>query len=128
MFNSTTINVEEKFEEISKKFWSTFDKAMNELDPKRTLIKKDGQYIYCIAVPGFGKEEIKVKNHKESKGLIITGSKTDSITGADRTLEHSYTYPKGLSVKGVKCLNGLLYITFEDTIKSSTAEDVKVED
>lgn len=118
---------DKKLEEYSKVFWKKFDSVMNEIDPKRALVKKNGEYIYTIAIPGFSKDEITVKNHKESKGITVNGSKIDSVTEAERKLNLSYTYPKGLSLKSVKCVDGLLYIFFEDLNKASTGEDVKID-
>lgn len=121
-------NIDEKIDQMSKMFWTKFDNVMNEIDPKRILTKSGNDYIYCMPIPGFAKENISVKNHKEAKGIKITGTVKDAFTGAERTLDHSYTYPKGLSLRSVKCSNGLLYIFFEDMNKSTNAEEVKIED
>lgn len=119
--------IDKVMEKASDMFWSKYDAMLNQIDPKRTLTKTDDGYVYAIPVPGFSKDNITVKNHKETRGLIIDGNIKDSITGTERSIKHNYTYPNGLTVKSVKCLDGILYIFFEDIRKTSTGEEVKID-
>lgn len=102
-------------------FWGEFDKIRNPFKDYH-FEKEDDKYILEIPVPGFGKEDIKVKLIKNDLSIVIENEDNKWTP----SLNKRFGLPDDFDRKkiGAKVEKGVLYVTIPT--KKDLENDIKI--